>query len=220
MKTIENLIGVRKGETALVICAGATVKEYEKQIKHFIEETNPFTIGINNMTHLFVPDYHLWTNNRRFRTFGKNIKDKPILLLGSNISLKVIKDTIGSRDYIVLNRIDREGVPINYKNGTIYGYHRTAGCTAITVSHLLGAKEINVVGMDGHTRHKYEDVISGIEHHHCYNEDYIPYPKEICMKKDKIVNGVLKSLEKYGMNFKILTPTVYEDYYDSTRLHI
>lgn len=220
MRTIKDLINKEKGRSALVVGTGSTIKEKKDAISSFIKKTNPFIVGVNNMTEFWVPDYHVWTNNNRFRTYGKNISPKSTLLLGSNISIKIINKVIGSMDYVVLERVDREDLPIKYENGVIYGYHRTAGCTSITIAHLLGAEEISVVGMDGHTLHNYEDVKSGVRDHHFYDENYTPYSSEIRIKKDKIVGGVLQSLEDYGINFKILTPTKYRRFYDSTRLHI
>lgn len=221
MRTIKDLIGTRQGENALIICAGASTRKNKEQINRFLIETSSFTIGVNNVTSLYVPEYHLWTNTKRFRTFGKNIYPDSTLLLGSNISIKVIKEVIESREYVLINYTDmKEGIPIDYRDGKIYGFYRTAGCLSIMIAHLMGAKEINIVGMDGHTLHNYEDVKLGKEPHHCYDEDYVPYPEEICIKKDKIANSVLRSLRDYGIKFSIVTPTKYEEFYDSTRLHI
>lgn len=221
MRTIKDLINTRSGESALIIAAGSSVRKYRYEINTFISETKPFAIGINNITGFFIPDYHLWTNTKRFRTFGKNFCPESELLLGAGIHLKTMREVLGSVNYTLIDFADmKEGVPIRYKNGKIYGFYRTAGNLAIMIAHLMGADEVNIVGMDGHTFHNYEDVKSGKKKHHCYDEDYKPYSKDICIKKDKVVNGVLSSLRDYGIKLKILTPTVYEDFYDSTRLHI
>lgn len=212
MKTIQNLINTKKGKTGLVICAGVSIKQYNNQIKKFIEEKNPVTIGINNISHLYKPEYHLWTNTQRFRTFGKNINKESNLLLGSNISIKVIKEIIGDRKYTLINYSDKEGIPIDYKNGKICGHFRTAGCLSIMILYLMGIEEINIIGMDGHTIHKYKDIKSGKIKHHCYEENYIPFTEDICIGKDKLVNKILNSLKDFGINFKILTPTIYKKF--------
>lgn len=221
MDTIKNLINTRKGRSALIIGAGATVKEKEEYIDNFIKEASPFTIGINNMTAFWTPTCHLWTNTQRFRTYGKNIHTDSKLMLGSNISLKVIREIIESRRYTLVNYTDKEGVPIDYKKGKIYGYYRTAGCLAIMVAHLMGAKEINVVGMDGYSLHKQEDIVSGKESQHCYGQGFTDTADwKTCVRKDKLINNVLLNLKSYGIDFKIITPTKYGDFYDSTRLHV
>lgn len=221
MKTFKDLIGTEKGKSALVIGAGATIREYENQIAEFINTTKPITIGINNMTSFWVPDYHIWTNNQRFRTYGKNIHVNSKLLLGSNISLKLINEIIGSKEYVVLNREDRKGVSMDYRDGIIYGYFRTAGCLAIMLLHLMGVSEINIVGMDGYTIHKHEDIVAGKEAQHCYGQGLTDTSSwESGAEKDKIIEASLNNIKEYGINFKILTPTKYRRFYDSTRLHI
>ena len=214
MKTIENLINIHRGRKALIICAGSSVKEYENKINSFILEEKPFIIGVNNITKFFMPDYHLWTNTKRFRTFGKNIYPESELLLGAGIHLKTIREVLGPVGYTLINFTDmKEGVPIGYSKGKILGFYRTAGNLAIMITYLMGASEVNIVGMDGHTFYDYEDVKSGKKSHHCYEEDYKPFTKEICIKKDQVVTGVLGTLESYGINLKILTPTVYKKFY-------
>lgn len=221
MKTFKNLIGTEAGKSALVIGNGATIKEYKKQITEFIDTTNCITIGVNNMTAFWTPDYHLWTNNQRFREFGKSIRPNSTLLLGSNISLKVIRRIVGGREYVVLNREDREGVPMVYKDGMIYGYFRSAGCLAIMLLHLMGATEINIVGMDGYTIHKREDVMAGKASQHWYGKGHTDTASwESCLEKDKIIEDALNNIKEYGVDFKILTPTKYGGFYDSTRLHV
>lgn len=212
METIKNLINIKKDRIGLVICAGSSVKENKKQIDQFIKEKNPVTIGINNISHLYKPEYHLWTNTKRFRNFGHKTHNDSKLLLGSNISIKVIKEVIGNRKYTLINYTDQEGIPIGYKKGKIYGHYRTAGCLAIMILHLMGVSKINIVGMDGHTIHEYEDIKSGKIQHHCYEENYIPYLEDMCIKKDKLIDKILNSLKNYGINFKILNPTIYENF--------
>lgn len=214
MRTIKDLINIRSGESALIIAAGSSIERYKKETEEFIKNEKPFTIGINNIIDFFIPDYHLWTNTKRFRTFGQNIHKRSNILLGAGIHLKTVREMIGSREYTVINFTDmKEGVPLGYRMGKIFGFFRTAGCLSIMIAHLMGAEEIYIVGMDGHTFHIYEDIKLGKKKHHCYDEDYKPYSKVVCLKKDRVVNEVLSSLRDYGIKLKILTPTIYEDFY-------
>jgi len=43
----------------LVVGAGGTIKEKEKEISSFLEREQPITIGINKMTEFVTPHYHL-----------------------------------------------------------------------------------------------------------------------------------------------------------------
>ena len=162
MKTIENLIKKHKGRRALIIAAGSSVKEYQNKINSFIHEEKPIVIGINNITEFFIPDYHLWTNTKRFRNFGKNILSESELLLSYGIHLKTVKEVIGDMNYTLINFTDmKEGIPLGYKKGKILGFFRTAGCLAIMIAHLMGCKDVSIVGMDGHTFYDYDDIKSG-----------------------------------------------------------
>ena len=220
MNSVKNLEGKLKGKSVIIVGAGSTVKEYQWQINDHIKLTKSFIIGINNMTRYFTPDYHLWTNTQRFRTYGKNINSKSKILLGSNISLKVINEVIGSRNYTLINYTDKQGVPIKYKKSKISGYYRTAGCLAIMIAFLMEASKIYIVGMDGYTYHNHKDLTVGNKSQHCYGNGFTDTATwDTCIKKDKLINGVLRSLKEYGINFKIITPTKYGEFYDSTRLY-
>lgn len=218
MKTIESLINKHKGGRALIVAAGSSIKDYENKINSFILEEKPVVIGINNITEFFIPDYHLWTNTKRFRNFGKNILPESEILLGAGIHLKTVREVLGSVNYTLINFTDmKEGVPIGYKKGKILGFFRTAGNLSIMIAHLMGSKDISIVGMDGHTFYNYEDVKYGKKSQHCYGEGYTDNKSwERSAEADQLVYKSLKNLQEYGINFKILTPTIYEDFYDST----
>ena len=222
MKTIKDLINTKKGRIGLVICAGSSIKEYKKEIDEYIKINKPVTIGINNISHLYIPEYHLWTNTSRFRNFGKNINPKSKILLGSNISIKVIKEVIGNKDYTLINYTDKPEIQLDYRKGKIFGFYRTAGCLAIMILKIMGVNEVNIVGMDGYSLYDEKDLLNKEKSHHCYGEGFTDTASwETCIKKDKLINDiVLKNLRNYGLNFKILTPTKYEEFHDSTRLYI
>lgn len=216
MKTIKNLIGTRKGEKALIICAGAAVKTHKDKIQQYIETEKPFTIGINNITHLFTPDYHLWTNTQRFRTFSSKIKSESKILLGSGIHLKTIKTVIRDQDYTLINYTGqlKKGIPIDYRKGKIYGYYRTAGCLSIIIAYLMGASNIYIVGMDGYSKYDYKDLKDKKESQHCYGSGFTDTADwETCVQKDKDISLTLRNIRNYGIKFKIITPTIYNEFY-------
>ena len=138
MDTIKNLINVHQKRMGLVICSGYSIKEQKSQIDNFILKYDPITIGINNMNDFWIPQYHLWTNTKRFRNYGNKINKESKLLLGCNISIKIIKEVIGKRQYSLINYTDKEGIPVGYKKGKINGHFRTAGCLSIMILHLMG----------------------------------------------------------------------------------
>lgn len=221
MKTIKGLIDVQKGREALIVGAGATTKGYKSQINRFIHRNDPFIIGINNIFSMQAPHYHLWTNTQRFRTYGKGILEASEILLGSNIPIKVIKGIIKGRKYTLINYTDKEGIPIQYKDGVINGWYRTAGNLAIMICHLMGAKKISIVGMDGYTRFGEQELKSRKESQHCYGSGHTDTADyKSCIAKDKQINAILHNIQATGIEFNILTPTKYTGFYnDRLGLH-
>jgi hypothetical protein len=220
MKTLKDLEGRELGMSALIIGAGSSLRNYMTSIDEFIKHNGAYTIGINNIADIIVPDYHTWTNTQRFRTYGHTIHPSSNILLGQGIKLNIIHEVIGSRPYTVINYIERYGMPISYNNGKITGWFRTAGVLSIFIAHIMGASEINVVGMDGYTLYSQKELQDG-KGQHCYgtgHTDTADY--ETCLKKDNQINDALLGLKKYGIKFNILTPTKYEEFYDSSRLHL
>jgi len=212
---VKDILDVEAGKTFLIIGAGATVKEYHKKLSKFIEADHPVTIGINNMTHLFVPDYHLWTNRQRWGVFGDCVKKKSKLLFGSSIKTDAIrKHHKGS--FVRIDYIDRRNVKIRFDGEKIYGFFRTAGNLAIMLAHLMGAKEIYIVGMDGFTLHGRKELKKAKKSHHCYGKGYTDDADwEECVRKDELVDKSLHLISEYGIKFKIITPTKFKDFFKS-----
>ena len=94
----------------------------------------------------------------------------------------------------------------------IKGRFRTAGCLAIAVAHLMEAKTIWVVGMDGFTFYK------GKKHfQHCYGSRQHNLSYNHGKQRDDIVKKILDKLAAI-VSFKIITPTKYSRHYDSSVL--
>lgn len=197
------------GRTCVVVGAGYTLKLYEKQIKKFINKDKVFTIGINNMSMFVKPDYHMWTNNDRFKTFGKTISSDSTLILGSKLKKNII-DTVGM-PYYKIDYLDRFKHKMGIDNKIVKGKFRTCGNLAIFVAQkILGAENVYCVGFDGYTL-AFEDKKFK---QHCYGDKFsdstdYEYEKE----KDDIVYKVFDELKSVGVNFKIITPTAFKRHY-------
>ncbi len=209
---------IAQGQKFLIIGSGYSILKYQKEIKNFIDLNNLITIGINKMNHIFVPEFHLWTNNQRFRDFGNDINKCSKLMLGCNIKKELIESRWKS-DYIMVNYIDKKEIPLGYKDGAITGHFRTAGCLAIFLAHIMGSNNIFVVGMDGYTFYSQPELKNKEKNHHCYGRGYTDDAEwKKCQQKDKIVCETLRELREYGIKFKIITPTVFKEFYDFSLL--
>ncbi len=201
-----------------IIGSGGTLSKYSHSVRRLIESESLYSIGINNMSHIITPDYHLWTNKKQFITFsGKAIKKSSSVLIGNRIPESVIKKHYcGSYE-----RIDYEDCDVvDINSELISGNYRTAGVLAIAIAFLMNARHIYIAGMDGFTLHSREDLKYN-KNQHCYGSGYTDDASwKKCKKKDDLVAQNLQDLWDYGVRFSILTPTKFEKFYDPSLLEI
>lgn len=206
-------------EYYMVIGSGRSIQDYKDQILDLIQRYNPTTIGVNNMTSLCYPNYHLWTNKRQYSKLGSCINPKKSkMLFGSGMRRDIIrKHHKGKFEYVKYT--DKRGAKLVLEKGKIRGYFRTAGVLAIGLSYTMGAKRIDVVGMDGYTLYSKENLKRGRQSQHCYGKGKTDDASwKDSLAKDEAVYDSLRQINAYGLEFRIITPTKFEDYYDNTVL--
>jgi hypothetical protein len=215
---VKDLVDIHKGRDFLILGAGSTIKHYLPHIEKFIKRKNLVTFGVNNVVVKIKPEYHIWTNNERLSTFGGNISPESKLILGCKLKQSV-KD-LYNYDYYNLNYDDKfnmiksdEKNNIGYSNNFVSGRFRTAGNMAIFLAHIMGANNIYIAGMDGYML-KYKGD------QHCYgkgNTDSSDDKYE--QEKDDLIYNILRDLKGVGCNQKIVTPTIYINFYDGSVLN-
>ncbi len=209
---MKELVDRQSGDTAVIIGAGSTLLDFRDKITRLVSDDNVFNIGINNMTSVVVPTYHLWTNSGRLRQYAGCIHPKSTVLFGSQLKKKLIKSCYKG-NYFTVNYTDKAGTKISYKKGCIRGHYRTAGCLSIMVAHLMGARKIYIAGMDGYTFLSSSALKSG-KSQHLYGTGFTDNNNwKICQKKDDTVYKILMNLKKFGISFSIITPTVFSEFY-------
>ena len=214
MKKLKHMLGAEKGKEVLIIGAGGSISKYRSSILKFIKQSGVSTIGVNNMVDLVVPKYHVWTNSRRYRKFRSCINTSSILMMGANLN-RVSKRHRSLKD-VRLKYVDQLGIPINYRRGRIEGHFRTAGCLSIMIAHIMEAKSIYIVGMDGYTYRSKKELQAG-HGQHFYGTGYTDGSSwRGCVAKDRLVYKSLRMLRKHGIQFSILTPTVFKRFYDGS----
>lgn len=216
---LKDLIDIALDRTVLIIAAGGSISLQKYQISRFISKVQPITIGINKITHFYIPDYHLWTNNQRLYTQGDCIHLSSKLLFGKYISPQIICRWWAG-DYFEIDYDDDPKLDFEYIEtmGKLRCWFRTAGCLAIGIAHLMGAKNIYIVGMDGFTIHTRYELDTKRKNQHCYGHGYTDdYSWEDSLIKDEQISSALTKLSSV-IYFKILTSTKYDRFYDGTIL--
>ena len=234
-----------KDSHVLIIGAGSTIKKYQDKIKQFIKKEKVITLGCNYVNDFFIPDFHFWTDAKRYLKYGNHISENSIVIFGQYISKKIIQKH-WKKSYKVIKYTKKHWKksnedPKSHKYGTadarydkknnIYcGVFRTTGSLMILWSYIKKASKISVVGMDGYTLYSKVELKDKVESQHCYGRGYtdiianshgtkkVERFHKFCQKKDEDVYKTLKSLKKYGVKFKIITPTIYKDFYDDSVL--
>lgn len=216
----KELFNIEKGKNILIFGAAYSSKKYLDKIINFALKKKCVIIGINNITHLCVPDYHLWVNNGRVRDFYKCINPKSTLLIGSHIKPKQLKLLYkqGNKSYSIFYEDDFSHPDLlphyDENKGYLYGYYRIGGTLAIMIAHCMGAKNIFVTGMDG-----YSKPIDGNQH--CYGKGLTDSNDlEFEAKKDNEISKVLNRLKNFGIRFEIITPTIFTKHYNPKRLKL
>lgn len=204
-----------KNKNFLIIAGGPSVKSYEKEIIKLIDEKSCIVISVNNYNEILNPDYHMFSNQKRFKDYISSVKlNKVKLLLSPYIPKFTIKKNIKNKIYEEIMYLNNNS-DFDIKNGIIQTNCRTVTLLAVGVSIVMGAKQIFIVGMDG-----YKNLIKSNKPLHYYG-NYISNDKEFNKHNISLENlneKFLKQINDYynlknKNDIKILTPTVHKNYY-------
>ena len=222
MRKLSDLENIEKDRNMIVVCCGSSITDYEKEILQFIKSKDAVAIGVNKMTNLVTPKYHLWTNKKRWSNYGHTAKKESIKLIGCGLNFEKINRSCEG-ECIKIDYTDKRGNPIDYKDHHIYGFFRSTGNLSIMLCHLMGAKNIYVVGLDGLTLYSEKDYKSLKAKHHCndYGDGNTAEGSwERCKEVDESISYSLSLLKDYGIKFEIITPTKFKGYYNSDILGV
>jgi 4-hydroxy 2-oxovalerate aldolase len=200
-------VGRHRGKDFLIIANGPSLNEYEKEIKSFIKKRDLVLIGSNYLGKKFIPDYHVFNNFDRFKTYISLVDKKSKILIGSYLAehLKKLKLLL---NYETIQYVSQSGFDI--KNGVIYTEPSTVGILMISLAIVMGAKNIFICGMDGYKSPEPKT--------HFYDEKMVAR-LDTRFSLQKKMEDDLKNIHDYMMKnklapFKIITPTSFSDYYD------
>jgi len=189
--------------------------------------------------HIVKPDIHFWGSAKRWKKYGYLIDDNSNMMFQHNFSKKMIRK-YWKGSYGVFNFEGRKWkygsddkssyqykrCCIRNKNKKVYGCFYDAVSKMLLWSYVQGAKEINIVGNDGYTFYSKGTLESGKESQNCFGEGltqgYIyEYNRKLDWDKYKTLRMICKyGMKKHNFNFSIITPTIFEEFYDSFILNI
>lgn len=200
----------------LIIATGPSAKKYKNELNKFIEKHNPVIMGANNIEGIVVPDYHCFSNRKRFVAFSQMIdSDKSKVLLSPYFPKKFIKKHYTGR-FERLMFVNNHDNPFDIDNGIIQASCRTIGVLMMAVALIMGAKRIYVYGLDG-----YRSVLRHSKSINHYDLNHTALDKAEIKRMLKVENYNSRFLNEISSYMEskslpppsIITPTVYLDYY-------
>jgi len=199
----------------LVLANGPTLKTHKDKIDSFIKQHKPIVIGANYLGDLFVPDYHAFSNKKRFIDYVDAVNPNSRILLSRSFSKDFIEKYC-SRDFEFIQHLSGLSKYFNIMDGVITSNCRTISILSVAVAIVMGAKRIFIAGMDGY---KQVDSFTG-NLHHFYTEVGETTDFDILMERHNWNEILLKQIEGFLVSngkegFSILTPTSHKTFYKS-----
>jgi hypothetical protein len=205
-------IDKHKGKDFLIYCPGKNIVEWHDRVMNFVKEKDLITIGCNKVFNLFKPTYHIFTNSEKYREYGGSVNKSSTPILGLRIVQNLI-DMYEHKTYICVKHNDKdpnEKIEYDKKRDIIRGYYRTSGNLAIMVASLMGSRKIYIAGMSGFL-FNFDGTV------HYYNAEVprdVKSKEEWHKKYDVPISRALGNLKKAGIDFEIITPTIYSDHFN------
>jgi len=199
----------------IIVGAGNSLSKYKREIKKFIVDHNLISIGINNVTGILIPDYHLWTNKKRYAQFGNNVSENSEFIFGHKMPKKLIR-RFTKKKYIKLNYEEGPDVKFRITTDCLYGLFRNAGSLAIAFAAQQHAEKIYIVGMDGYTFYDKKSLNKNNKTQHCYGKGLThDNDWKESKRQDYLTQRILNEMSENGVSFKIITPTKFDNHYEN-----
>ncbi len=213
IRTAATYINRHAGRDFLILANGPSLKLYRPQIQAFIKTHDPICLGANNLSRLFVPTYHAFTNKHRFVTYADTVARDSQLLIGENIPPDMIHSQV-DRDYETLRFDDILDADFDIADGRILTNCRTVSVLLLGVAIVMGARRLFVAGMDGYLGKG--QVTKAL----FYDEAIEPEDYEVIVERHRWNERFLDQIDHYVRDrgqegIRILTPTSHRRFYKS-----
>jgi len=210
-------INRHKNKDFLILANGPSLKKYRKRIQRFIDKYKPVVIGANFIGDLFVPDYHAFSNTRRFINYINDVNSKSKLLIGQHIPDDVIREHTKRKNERIYYKDALHDFDI--KDGVVQANCQTVSVLLLAVAISMGAKRVFSAGMDGY------QGLEAKKQMHFYEEADERTDQKLIIDRHRWCQFYIKQidqcLDKQGKEgVIILTPTSYKGFYKSIENYI
>lgn len=185
----------------LVIATGQSINSKMLELRA-LSNTDVTTIGVHNLDRKIIPDYHLFVGVKRYKAYKDMVSSKSVLV----VTQKIIDNIPGVVRITVKNKYPSDKGMIQIVGDRIICEGASGGVIAAAFAIMCGAKTVLMAGIDGYS--------DGSKHHYKEKEN----KWERLMQHESATPMILNDLSKLA-TIKIITPTVYKEYYDSSVLN-
>ena len=200
------------GRDFLILANGPSLRLCVDQLKEFADSVNPIIMGANYIDDLFVPDYHAFTNRKRFCTYVNTVHEQSNLLVSPYFMVELVQN-FWKRSY---EEISFFGVwpgdkgQMSIRDGIVYFEGAMTSQLLIGLAVVMGARKIYLAGFDG-----YKQNVEA-NYHYKENHDY-KTDWEFLQLANQRTQEVLDSirddiLDGDANRLSIITPTLFTDY--------
>jgi hypothetical protein len=209
--------GRHEGATALVLGNGPSLRTHGDALRRLIAAERAITLGANNITAFTHPDYHAFTNRKRFARYGHSIDPERSRVLLSPYFSRALIERHYRGPYEEISYVADNDARFDVSEGVIQASGRTVSVLLIGVAAVMGAERILVAGLDG-----FAGVLAGerpdpASVYHAETEllkERAPEYEEIDRYTRRFLAEIQGYLERHGRApFAIVTPTAYEEHH-------
>jgi hypothetical protein len=209
--------GRHEGRTALVLGNGPSLSSHGDALKNLIAAEEALVLGANHITPFVHPDYHAFTNRKRFIRYAETIDgERSRVLLSPYLPLDLVTAHY-SGPYEELAYVADNDAAFDVEDGVIQASCRTVSVLLIGVAAVMGARRILVAGVDG-----FADALAGgtaaeqpLYHAQTdvLKQEAVQY-SELDVYTRRFLAEIRDWLVAHGREpFAIVTPTAYADHH-------
>ena len=208
--------GRHDGRTALVLGNGPSLHAHREPLERLIGDLDPLVLGANHITPFRAPDYHAFTNRKRFARYAETIDSARSRVL---LSPYLPPDLVASHlqgPYEQLAYVADNEASFDIHDGVIQASCRTVSVLLIGVAVVMGAARILVAGLDGFAGALAGGATASDALYHA-ETDVLKQEREQYAELDRYTRRFLDEIQAHlaaaGREpFAIVTPTTYSEH--------
>jgi 4-hydroxy 2-oxovalerate aldolase len=196
------------GRTLLVLGNGPSLARHREALLDLAARRNAIVLGANNITPFTHPDYHAFTNRKRFVEYAGTVDpEHSRVLVGAYLPTELVERHVAG-DVERIMYVNDHDARFDVVDGVIQASCRTVSVLLIGVAAVMGASEILVAGLDG-----FPEGERGRAYH---ADTRVLKPDEQVQRQiqaytTRFLGEIQAWLGEQGRApFAIVTPTVYE----------